>query len=110
MGRSTERRVVPVVIRRGPPVQFFAPRAPADGPIRLSGSCEQSEEGRFRGSPGAREGVIPDHDGGGVWHGIDSGWWGWRGSPSPRSWLSPDWSWPRTTTTGEPTARAATET
>jgi len=37
--------MVPVVIRPGPPVQFFAPRVPTDGPIRLHGSCEQSEEG-----------------------------------------------------------------
>src|SRR5439155_14235733 len=45
MGRSSERNMVPVVIRPGPPVQFFAPRVPTDGPIRLHGSCEQSEEG-----------------------------------------------------------------
>ena len=45
MGRSSQRNMVPVVIRPGPPVQFFAPRVPTDGPIRLHGSCEQSEEG-----------------------------------------------------------------
>jgi len=46
MGRSTEHRVVPVIIRRGSFVHFFAPRAPADGPIHLNASCERSEEDR----------------------------------------------------------------
>src|SRR5438552_3289044 len=94
--------------RRGPHGPFFGAQYGSCGhPARSS--CPVLRTARPHGwsNPPAR--VVrtvggrlfrnPHHHGGGVWHGIDSGWWGWRWSPSPRSWLCPDCSWPRTTTT-----------